>query len=335
MLKKKTVTTDNDVVIYKITGLSLIPNKEMEIEMTSFEKDDIIKTIFEDYPEDDYVINIIAIFMVDSINYFIDERFCQLLKSTHDTSASKHKPMHNAPFIGLGKDPLSDTSNKDRSVFTMTMPEYEENDDVPEDINVVNNEESASLENNESITESDKKYVFTGEFKMCQKTDAILHRIKAIKNIPGIVNIGESGGWIESESNLSQDGNCWISIDSTISGDVRIMDDVYVQNSSTIHGKNIEISGETVLSGRNVINGKNIQIKGSSVICDTLMVGSNLEIIDTKIRDSKIHTTGIITGESKISVNNATIYNMQMSEGESKESNVVVMRRKLSPNSSF
>ena len=34
-----------------------------------------------------------------------------------------------------------------------------------------------------------------------------LHRIKALKDF-GDVKKGDLGGWIEKESNLSQDGNC-------------------------------------------------------------------------------------------------------------------------------
>ena len=49
-----------------------------------------------------------------------------------------------------------------------------------------------------------KKYEFTGEVKTyLGKT---LHRIKSVVSF-GIVVKGEIGGWIESEKNLSQDGD--------------------------------------------------------------------------------------------------------------------------------
>ena len=39
--------------------------------------------------------------------------------------------------------------------------------------------------------------------------DRILHRIRAIRDFSN-VKTGDLGGYIEKESNLSHDGNCWI-----------------------------------------------------------------------------------------------------------------------------
>jgi hypothetical protein len=36
-----------------------------------------------------------------------------------------------------------------------------------------------------------------------------LYRIQALKDF-GYVKAGDFGGWVESESNLSQEGDCWI-----------------------------------------------------------------------------------------------------------------------------
>lgn len=59
---------------------------------------------------------------------------------------------------------------------------------------------------------SNKKYEFTGETKeWCGHT---LHRIRAIVDI-AYTKAGEVGGWIESESNLSENG------DAEVCGDAR------------------------------------------------------------------------------------------------------------------
>ena len=52
-----------------------------------------------------------------------------------------------------------------------------------------------------------KKYCFTGEEKRAR--DAVLRRIKALRSF-GDVKEGDLGGWIEKESNLSHEGNCWV-----------------------------------------------------------------------------------------------------------------------------
>lgn len=56
-----------------------------------------------------------------------------------------------------------------------------------------------------------KKYRLTAE---TMRFDGVmLHRIKALKDF-GNVEAGELGGWVESEKNLSQEGNCWIAINA-------------------------------------------------------------------------------------------------------------------------
>lgn len=52
-----------------------------------------------------------------------------------------------------------------------------------------------------------KKYEFTGETKI--RCGITLHRIRALKDF-GVVCAGDIGGWIEKESNLSHEGNCWV-----------------------------------------------------------------------------------------------------------------------------
>lgn len=55
-----------------------------------------------------------------------------------------------------------------------------------------------------------KKYEFTGETRALSST-TILHRIRAVIDIPSAgVNAGDIGGWIESDSNLSNSGDAWV-----------------------------------------------------------------------------------------------------------------------------
>ena len=58
-----------------------------------------------------------------------------------------------------------------------------------------------------------KKYELTSETKVINGLE--LHRIKAIKSF-GSVEKGELGGWIESEKNLSQDGDAWVYENTTV-----------------------------------------------------------------------------------------------------------------------
>ena len=61
-----------------------------------------------------------------------------------------------------------------------------------------------------------KKYELTEE--TIETNEGItLYRIKALKDF-NYVYKGDLGGFIESEENLSQEGNCWVYDDSIVFG---------------------------------------------------------------------------------------------------------------------
>lgn len=65
----------------------------------------------------------------------------------------------------------------------------------------------------------DKKYGFTGE--TLDYNGHHLHRIVALKDL-GDVNKGDIGGWVESEKNLSHEGNCWVDDDAKVWGNPNV-----------------------------------------------------------------------------------------------------------------
>ena len=64
-----------------------------------------------------------------------------------------------------------------------------------------------------------RKYEFTGETR--NWVGRTLHRIRAVRDF-GDVKAGDLGGWIETESNLSNDGNAWVSGNAWVYGDARV-----------------------------------------------------------------------------------------------------------------
>ena len=68
-----------------------------------------------------------------------------------------------------------------------------------------------------------KKYEFTGETKQVELLfrTATLHRIKAVAEF-GVVKIGDIGGWIEKEENLSHEGNAWVCGDAKVYGNAEV-----------------------------------------------------------------------------------------------------------------
>lgn len=75
------------------------------------------------------------------------------------------------------------------------------------------------------------KYKLTKETKVfCGIT---LHRIMAVSDFSG-VKAGELGGFIEKESNLSQDGSSWVYNNAKVSGDARVFGDAKVSRNDQI-----------------------------------------------------------------------------------------------------
>lgn len=144
-----------------------------------------------------------------------------------------------------------------------------------------------------------KKYELTNEI-MC--FDGVtLHRIKALKNF-GDVKAGELGGWVESENNLSQYGNCWIDIEAKAYKNAEIKDDAVItrhaviSDNATIYG-NAYISGETVIGGFAYIY-NDTEIFGNSVIDGEAILYGKVRVFDAKITDAKIRDNVVIDSSS-------------------------------------
>jgi carbonic anhydrase/acetyltransferase-like protein (isoleucine patch superfamily) len=85
------------------------------------------------------------------------------------------------------------------------------------------------------------KYEVTNEKKTVN--GVTLKRIRAIAPIAALcVKIGDFGGWVESEKNLSQSGNAWVSGNAQVSGDARVSGDAQVFGDARVFD-NARVSG--------------------------------------------------------------------------------------------
>ena len=82
-----------------------------------------------------------------------------------------------------------------------------------------------------------KKYEFTGETKRVElwNRTATLHRIKATVEF-GFVKVGELGGWIEKEENLSHEGKAWVCGDAKVWGNANVCGDAKVWGNAKVCG---------------------------------------------------------------------------------------------------
>ena len=80
-----------------------------------------------------------------------------------------------------------------------------------------------------------KKFEFTGETKTINLLfrTATLHRIKAVVEF-GLVKVGDLGGWIEKEENLSHEGKAWVCGDAKVWGNAKVCGDAKVFSASHV-----------------------------------------------------------------------------------------------------
>ena len=101
-----------------------------------------------------------------------------------------------------------------------------------------------------------------------------LYRIRALKDFVNVVGEqvrkGETGGYIQSEDNLSQEGDCWIS------GTAKVYDDAKVLNNAFVYSF--------------------AEIFNNAVICKNACVCGSAKIYD----NAKIHDSAFVSGAAEV-----------------------------------
>lgn len=106
----------------------------------------------------------------------------------------------------------------------------------------------------------------------------ILHRIQAKCNIGGRVSTGDKGGWVQSASNLSDNGTCWIY------DDAKVMDNAYVDKHASVYN-------EAVIFGNAVITDLSCVYNNSRIGGHTVLSYSSVAERDDNISDFKGNDT--------------------------------------------
>ena len=148
------------------------------------------------------------------------------------------------------------------------------------------------------------KYELTNENLEIGKKN--LFRIRALKDFAH-VKAGDLGGWIESESNLSQEGTCWVSGEARVFGkacvfgSARVYDSAQVFGSAQVYGE-ARVSGEACVFGSAWVSGS-AQVSGRACIksvADYIVVGpaqsSGRFTTAYIVENSTVVTTGCFTG---------------------------------------
>lgn len=113
-----------------------------------------------------------------------------------------------------------------------------------------------------------------------------VYRIKALKDFSDIKK-GDIGGYVESEKNLSQEGDCWIYGNAIACDYSEVCDNAKVAGNSlvcnySIVGDNSTVCDNTVVREYAIVGGKAI-VCGNSVVRNHAIVGGDTKVCDKLI----------------------------------------------------
>ena len=100
-----------------------------------------------------------------------------------------------------------------------------------------------------------------------------LYRIQALKDFNG-VKAGDTGGYIENESNLSQYGNAWVYDNARVYGNAWVYDNARVYGNAWVCG-NARVSGNAQVSD-------NAWVYDNAWVCGNAWVYGNAQVSSTR-----------------------------------------------------
>ena len=160
-----------------------------------------------------------------------------------------------------------------------------------------------------------KKFEFTGETKTTIN-GIVLHRIKALVRIDlgynTIIEVGDLGGWLEKEDNLSYLGSAWVSGDAEVFGNARVFGDALISGYSMVFG-NARVFGNTRVYNHAWVFGDaevsdyawiygNAQVFDDAVVADSAWVFGDAEVSGYAqvFGDAEVHGNAQVSGYSRI-----------------------------------
>ena len=160
-----------------------------------------------------------------------------------------------------------------------------------------------------------KKFEFTSETKTTI-SGIVLHRIKALVRIDlgysTIIEVGDLGGWLEKEDNLSYLGSAWVSGDAEVFGDAKVFGDALISGYSRVFGNarifgnarvynHACVFGDAQVSGYAWIYG-DAKVFDDAVVADSAWVFGDAEVSGYAqvFGDAEVHGNALISGYSRI-----------------------------------
>jgi len=141
-------------------------------------------------------------------------------------------------------------------------------------------------------TNMNNKYLLSEKKEVNGRT---LHRIQARTDIGLYARVGQFGGWIEKEENLSESGDAWVSGEAEVFGEAHVFGDALVFGNASVGG-NARVSG-------NARVGDSTWITDKAWVSDDALVSGRAQVLGyARIEDSAwVSDNALIGGKVRVS----------------------------------
>ena len=153
-----------------------------------------------------------------------------------------------------------------------------------------------------------------------------IFRIRALKDFSDI-KVGDIGGWVCSEDNLSQEGNCWIYDNAKCLDNAKMFDDAKMYDNTMMIGNsrmydNAKMSDSSIICDNAVMCG-NARMYDTSTMCGSSMMRGNATMFNnskmydraTMFDNSKMYDSAKMCGNSTMYDNSVMYDNAEMYDG--------------------
>ena len=120
-----------------------------------------------------------------------------------------------------------------------------------------------------------KKYRIREDISRNLGDNVIVYRIEALKDFSDVKK-GDLGGWVEKETNLSQEGDCWLYGNATVLQDAIVFDnakvygDAEISNNARVYG-NAKVYDEAYITDSAEVFDY-AEVYGEAWICDNAKI---------------------------------------------------------------
>jgi UDP-3-O-[3-hydroxymyristoyl] glucosamine N-acyltransferase len=138
------------------------------------------------------------------------------------------------------------------------------------------------------------------KYKLIKSDKSGLYRIKALKDFTD-VKIGDIGGYVESEDNLSHEGSCWVYNDAQMFGNATMSGNAFMFGNAVMSGK-AQMFGNATMSGNAVMFGY-AQMSGNARISGNACMFGNARIFGNAVMsgNARIFGNAVMSGNARMS----------------------------------